>query len=69
MIVFLTALYKRTCEELALLGYTKSGVYQIDIDGNGPHPPATVRCQFEGARKTVVEHNMPLQMVRPGSIF
>ncbi|KAK4045709.1 hypothetical protein OUZ56_033583 [Daphnia magna] len=56
------ALYKRTCEELALLGYMKSGVYEIDIDGNGPHPPAHVRCEFEthsGVRKTVVEHNLP----------
>jgi len=56
------ALYKRTCEELALLGYMKSGVYEIDIDGNGPHPPAHVRCEFEthgGSRKTVVQHNLP----------
>ena len=62
----LTALYKRTCEELALLGYMKSGVYEIDIDGNGPHPPAHVRCEFEahgGSRKTVVEHNLPRDTV------
>ena len=60
-----SALYKRTCEELALLGYHKSGVYEIDIDGNGPHPPAHVLCQFEpsGARKTVVDHNLPTDMV------
>ena len=60
------ALYKRTCEELALLGYMKSGVYEIDIDGNGPHPPANVRCEFEthsGLRKTVVEHNLPKDTV------
>lgn len=61
------ALYKRTCEELALLGYMKSGVYEIDIDGNGPHPPAHVRCEFEphsGLRKTVVEHNLPRDTVK-----
>lgn len=63
---FIAALYKRTCEELALLGYMKSGVYEIDIDGNGPHPPAHVRCEFEthsGVRKTVVEHNLPQDAV------
>lgn len=51
---------------MALLGYMKSGVYEIDIDGNGPHPPAHVRCEFEahsGVRKTVVEHNLPRDAV------
>lgn len=31
--------YRKTCEELALLGYTKPDVYLIDIDGNGVLPP------------------------------
>lgn len=31
--------YRKTCEELALLGYTKPDVYLIDIDGNGVFPP------------------------------
>lgn len=50
----------------------KSGVYEIDIDGNGPHPPAHVRCEFEthsGVRKTVVEHNLPHDAVRIENIF
>lgn len=56
------AIFKRTCEELALLGYTESGVYKIDIDGNGPYPPTHVKCKFEtddtGETKTIVEHNL-----------
>lgn len=58
------AKYKRTCEELALLGYSESGVYKIDIDGNGPYPPSHVKCKFEqndssgGETKTIVEHNL-----------
>ena len=55
-------MFKRTCEELALLGYTESGVYKIDIDGNGPYPPSHVKCKFEtdfsGETKTIVEHNL-----------
>ena len=50
----------------------KSGVYEIDIDGNGPHPPAHVRCEFEahsGVRKTVVEHNLPRDAVSRYLIF
>ncbi|XP_076275482.1 axotactin isoform X2 [Rhynchophorus ferrugineus] len=59
------ALYRKTCEELALLGYTKPDVYLIDIDGNGRFPPAHVRCEFqsiEESTKTIVEHNLPSQM-------
>jgi len=56
------ARFKRTCEELALLGYTESGEYQIDIDGNGPFSPAHVKCKFDtdssGETKTIVEHNL-----------
>lgn len=57
--------YRKTCEELALLGYTKPDVYLIDIDGNGIFPPAHVKCDFqslENATKTIVEHNLPSQM-------
>lgn len=57
--------YRKTCEELALLGYTKSDVYLIDIDGNGVLPPAHVKCDFqslENATKTIVEHNLPSQV-------
>lgn len=56
--------YRKTCEELALLGYTKPDVYLIDIDGNGVFPPAHVKCDFqslENATKTIVEHNLPSQ--------
>ncbi|XP_074039893.1 axotactin isoform X3 [Leptinotarsa decemlineata] len=59
------AQYRKTCEELALLGYTKPDVYLIDIDGNGRFPPAHVRCEFqshEDSTKTIVEHNLPSQM-------
>ncbi|CAH0547877.1 unnamed protein product [Brassicogethes aeneus] len=59
------ALYRKTCEELALLGYTKPDVYLIDIDGNGRFPPAYVRCEFqsiEESTKTIVEHNLPSQI-------
>ncbi|KAJ8683559.1 hypothetical protein QAD02_019351 [Eretmocerus hayati] len=59
------AQYKKTCEELALLGYTKDEVYKIDIDGNGKFPPALVKCEFqsiEDATKTIVEHNLPSQV-------
>lgn len=56
--------FRKTCEELALLGYTKPDVYLIDIDGNGVLPPAHVKCDFqslENATKTIVEHNLPSQ--------
>ncbi|KRT78663.1 EGF domain-containing protein, partial [Oryctes borbonicus] len=59
------ARYRKTCEELALLGYTKPDVYLIDIDGNGIFPPAHVRCEFqsvEDSTKTIVEHNLPSQI-------
>lgn len=59
-------MYRKTCEELALLGYTKPDVYLIDIDGNGRFPPAHVKCEFqsdEDATKTIVEHNLPSQVV------
>nr|XP_018912970.1 PREDICTED: neurexin-3 isoform X1 [Bemisia tabaci]XP_018912971.1 PREDICTED: neurexin-3 isoform X1 [Bemisia tabaci]XP_018912972.1 PREDICTED: neurexin-3 isoform X1 [Bemisia tabaci] len=57
--------YRKTCEELALLGYTKPDVYLIDIDGNGRFPPAHVKCEFqspEDSTKTIVEHNLPSQI-------
>lgn len=61
----LLAQYRKTCEELALLGYTQDDVYKIDIDGNGRFPPALVKCEFqsiEDATKTIVEHNLPSQV-------
>jgi hypothetical protein len=57
--------YRKTCEELALLGYTKPDVYLIDIDGNGVHPPAHVKCDFQtlaDETTTIVEHNLPSQI-------
>lgn len=59
--------YRKTCEELALLGHTKTDVYLIDIDGNGKLPPAHVKCEFqhfEDSTKTltIVEHNLPSQV-------
>lgn len=61
-----SAEFRKTCEELALLGYTKPDVYLIDIDGNGRFPPAHVKCEFqslEDSTKTIVEHNLPSQVV------
>ncbi|XP_078037835.1 axotactin isoform X3 [Augochlora pura] len=57
--------FRKTCEELALLGYSQDDVYTIDIDGNGRFPPAVVKCEFqslEDSTKTIVEHNLPSQM-------
>lgn len=59
------AKFRKTCEELALLGYTKPDVYLIDIDGNGRFPPVHVKCEFqslEDSTKTIVEHNLPSQV-------
>ncbi|XP_055933048.1 axotactin-like [Argiope bruennichi] len=61
------SLYKRTCEELYLVGYRKKGVYTIDIDRNGDLPPAHVYCDMgdSGSNQIVtrVENNMPPEMV------
>lgn len=40
-------------------------MYLIDIDGNGKFPPAHVKCEFgaQGDSKTIVEHNLPSQIV------
>ncbi|PZC82361.1 hypothetical protein B5X24_HaOG210664 [Helicoverpa armigera] len=59
------ATFRKTCEELALLGYTRNDVYLIDIDGNGKFPPAHVKCEFQieaDSSTTVVEHNLPSQV-------
>ncbi|KAH7976432.1 hypothetical protein HPB52_013839 [Rhipicephalus sanguineus] len=58
--------YKRTCQELFLVGYRKSGTYKIDIDRNGPLPPAHVECDMQrpdGSIATKVNHNMQREMV------
>lgn len=69
--------YRKTCEELALLGHTKSDTYLIDIDGNGIFPPAHVKCEFQAVQSTedssktitIVEHNLPSQVdVRSASL-
>lgn len=68
------ALHRKTCEELALLGHTKTDVYLIDIDGNGKFPPAHVKCEFQNTGDstktlTIVEHNLPSQVdVRSSSL-
>lgn len=41
-------------------------MYLIDIDGNGKFPPAHVKCEFQieaDSSTTVVEHNLPSQVV------
>ncbi|GFR22715.1 protocadherin-like wing polarity protein stan [Trichonephila clavata] len=60
------SLHKRTCEELYLVGYRMEGVYTIDIDRNGPLPPAHVYCDMSDSGSTIatrVENNMPPEMV------
>ncbi|KAK3867350.1 hypothetical protein Pcinc_027182, partial [Petrolisthes cinctipes] len=55
------SLYKRSCEQYRQIGYNTSGIYKIDIDGNGPLHPTFVKCQFNsytGETATLVEHNM-----------
>ncbi|KAG7156303.1 Neurexin-4-like 1 [Homarus americanus] len=56
------SLYKRSCEQYRQIGYTNSGIYKIDVDGNGPLPAAYVKCRFSeftGETVTIVEHNLP----------
>ncbi|KAG0727256.1 Contactin-associated protein like 5-3 [Chionoecetes opilio] len=56
------SLYKTSCEQYRHIGYNTSGVYKIDVDGNGPLPPAFVRCDFNpvtGLTSTIVENNLP----------
>lgn len=55
------ALYKSSCEEYRQIGYNTSGVYKIDVDGNGPLPPSNVKCEFNpvtGVTSTIVENNL-----------
>ncbi|XP_076329886.1 axotactin isoform X3 [Tachypleus tridentatus] len=60
------SIYKRTCQELFLVGYRESGVYKIDIDRNGPLPPSNVYCDMShdgsGAIITRIENNVPPEM-------
>ncbi|XP_053211082.1 axotactin-like isoform X2 [Panonychus citri] len=58
------ALYKRTCEEYYLIGHRKNGTYMIDIDRNGPLPPARVECTMSLKRtETTVIHNLPVEYI------
>lgn len=61
--------YKQTCDEYYQAGYTQSGVYLLDVDGEGPMEPRHAQCKMEhttldpqGALDltgaTVVEHNL-----------
>ncbi|XP_050693160.1 axotactin-like isoform X4 [Eriocheir sinensis] len=55
------SLYKSSCEEYRHIGYNTSGVFKIDVDGNGPLPPAHVKCEFNpftGVTTTIVENNL-----------
>lgn len=63
---FSAALYKKSCELYRQNGYNTSGIYRIDIDGNGPLPPSYVKCDFSdltGETTTIVEHNLPQHYV------
>lgn len=57
-------MYHRTCEELFIVGHRKEGVYMIDIDGNGPHPPAYVFCDMANElTTTTIITNLPQELV------
>jgi hypothetical protein len=55
----------RHCGELLALGYTADGPYQLDLDGDGPTPPQTVRCDLTGGGWTLLVHHD----TRPGFNF
>lgn len=56
--------YRRTCEELFLVGYRRPDDYMIDIDGNGPHPPAYVYCDMANEMTTTsIVTNLPSELV------
>ncbi|XP_033739181.1 uncharacterized protein LOC117326534 [Pecten maximus] len=61
--------YKQTCDEYYQAGYTGSGVYLLDVDGEGPMEPHHALCQMghitldsqrvlDLTGATVVEHNL-----------
>ncbi|KAK7082018.1 hypothetical protein SK128_004251 [Halocaridina rubra] len=55
------SLYKRSCEQYRQAGYNSSGIYLIDVDGNGPLPPSYVKCEFNPLLEetyTIIEHNV-----------
>lgn len=59
--LFCIAIYRRNCEELALLGFNTNGMYRVDIDGPGPLPPTQVYCDFSLSldhSTTVIYHNL-----------
>ncbi|XP_069943714.1 axotactin-like isoform X3 [Cherax quadricarinatus] len=65
------SLYRKSCEQYRQIGYNISGIYKIDVDGNGPLPPAFVKCSFSEfslETTTIVEHNLPenSDVRRPG---
>ncbi|KAI8426442.1 hypothetical protein MSG28_005270 [Choristoneura fumiferana] len=52
------ATFRKTCEELALLGYTRNDVYLIDIDGNGKFPPAHVKEFTAEMLQELISHSL-----------
>ncbi|XP_066941195.1 axotactin-like isoform X4 [Macrobrachium rosenbergii] len=65
------SLYKKSCEQYRQIGLKSSGVYRVDLDGNGPLPPAYVKCSFNSLLRetyTIVEHNVDeeYEVRRPG---
>lgn len=64
----MTAIYRRNCEELALLGFHSNGFYRVDLDGTGPAKSIRVYCDFnnslqEKAASTVLRHNLQEETV------
>ncbi|KAI1287661.1 Contactin-associated protein like 5-3 [Halotydeus destructor] len=58
------AIYKQSCQELYLSGHRESGNYVIDVDRNGPCPPARVVCHMDKEHiKTTIVHNVPNELV------
>lgn len=60
------ALYKQSCRELYIAGHRDAGKYVIDVDRNGPLPPARVNCELVDGNMiaTTVVHNVPNELVR-----
>ena len=44
--LYLAALLRKTCDEYFQAGESRSGVWQIDMDGPGPLPPKHVFCHM-----------------------
>ena len=65
------ALNKQSCREWYNAGHRDSSEYVIDVDRNGPLPPARVKCSLVGHDQiaTTIVHNLPHEMVSVRFVF